>query len=1221
MDKETKATIKQTLSSSLKFIAPKTSKLVFDDLQKLRKTKFGFSSSENDLDDGSTSGDYHKSYKQVISSNLANINQQKIDKDGSNMNSSDDNDDEPLLKSTTSSSMNDSSVSIPYFNSSASSLSNNRSSSRRRTITNNFYANNKTGKITNKLLLNSMKSNIEMQQKSTSALLNNISIISKFQQETTLSFYNDVSEKLAYIGNSIDNISRLYTEGENELFKTDRDNLISTIKSNGLMFSMLGSVFKENYNNPDKEIFDGVFKDSDAKKVFKGAKDKILGSSGNNKSKLDELLGRVKSFDDAMGNIPVNLNYWLNSMRGGSKFKKKIFGTEVDLGRLLGNAFGMDMKVDKRLSTNKYDKGPVAYNGIANRAITNVIPSLLSKILSTLNNKEELIYDYDEGKFSDKSIIREEREQRLKNTVKENLGGDIKNILGKDINAKDKELLEQVFYNMASEGKTISDYKGSLTGNKNLDKKIRDYYKDPKYRNSLNRNMFNTSTDMNEFFSEFSKDLAGQMVMDYSKNPYAEAKKDRRKSVKDSLESFEGWDESTSSNSTLAKILNGGLDKLNDKTGSKPLSGRNLRKDSGSIYTFNDNEDKVSGITRSSIKVGVDSDSTIAFLKTKSTGDSFNVTVKGGSLDSINGIVSTKENVVKDNNASYKDNLSKVSINREDDANDRSTASLNSERMGDEQNSRIASFEQRRANLLDDITNKIKDVVKNSPIGEAFGRAKLKAVNTLKGTKIGKVFGKFFSSPQAVEDAGMTPVYVMGSAVGGAVSGSESIGNTVKDIANEKFDLSGVSNFFGRVGGAGGNLLSSIGGKLSSKGGKLGAFGNLLSKSGGKLSSISAEKRAKAALKSGNSKILDKMLKEGYTEDQIADLAEGTTAGDLKSKALSTVKGSAKNVGGKLLSKGGSLATSAGEKLVTKGGMLGKAGNLLGSVGGKLTTSGAGMLAEGAATAGTTAGAGVLSSLGGAAASAGSALAGLAPILGPVAVAGLATFALVKIGPKIVNGIKTLGTNVLNGVKGLANKAKETAKGLIKGAGKIAKRAVGLGAKIFSYSPLGMTLRAGKGIVNGVKGVYNFGKNALGKAEDFFNGSLNDDGTMKQTSSPSYNTEDPTKSVYGNYNFDSSKTTATSGDGLGDIKSSSALSKLGSNIGGLFGAFGGKTPSVSTNPISGIFSKVSSMVSSANKEKQDLTTQKKLSIFDVKKKGKYQIKFPPYSESCIELIS
>ena len=1134
MDKETKATIKQTLSSSLKFIAPKTSKLVFDDLQKVRKTKFGFSSSENDLDDGSTSGDYHKSYKQVISSNLANINQQKIDKDGSNMNSSDDDDDEPLLK-TTASTTNDSSVSIPYFNSSASSLSNNRSSSRRRTITNNFYANNKTGKITNKLLLNSMKSNIEMQQRSTSALLNNISIISKFQQETTLSFYNDVSEKLAYIGNSIDNISRLYTEGENELFKTDRDNLISTIKSNGLMFSMLGSVFKENYNNPDKEIFDGVFKDSDAKKVFKGAKDKILGSSGNNKSKLDELLGRVKSFDDAMGNIPVNLNYWLNSMKGGSKFKKKIFGTEVDLGRLLGNAFGMDMKVDKRLSTNKYDKGPVAYNGIANRAITNVIPSLLSKILSTLNNKEELIYDYNEGKFSDKSIIREEREQRLKNTVKENLGGDIKTILGKDINSKDKELLEQIFYNMASEGKTVSDYKGSLTGNKNLDKKIRDYYSDPKYRNSLNRNMFNTSTDMNEFFSEFSKDLAGQMAMDYSKNPYAEAKKERRKNVKESLDSFEMWDNDTSSNSILTKVLNSGLDKLNDKTGSKSLNGKSLRKDSGSIYTFNDNEDKVSGLTRSSIKAGTDSDSTIAFLKTKSTGDSFNVTVKGGSLDSINGIVSTKENIVKDNNASYIDNLSKVSANREDDANDRSTASLNSERMGDEQNSRIASFEQRRANLLDDITNKIKDVVKNSPIGEAFGRAKLKAVNTLKGTKIGKVFGKFFSSPQAVEDAGMTPVYVMGSAVGGAVSGSESIGNTVKDIANEKFDLSGVSNFFGRVGGAGGNLLSSVGGKLSSK--------------------------------------------------------------------------------------GGSLATSAGEKLVTKGGMLGKAGNLLGSVGGKLTTSSAGMLAEGAATAGTTAGAGVLSSLGGAAASAGSALAGLAPILGPVAVAGLATFALVKIGPKIVNGIKTLGTNVLNGVKGLANKAKETAKGLIKGAGNVAKNAVKLGAKIFSYSPFGMSLRFGKGIVNGVKGAYNFGKNALGKAEDFFNGSLNDDGTMKQTSSPSYNTEDPTKSVYGNYNFDSSKATVTSGDGLGDVKSSRSLSNIGSNIGGLFGAFGGKTPSVSTNPMSGIFSKVSSMVSSANKEKQDLTTQKKLSIFDVKKKGKYQIKFPPYSENCIELIS
>lgn len=1240
--------VSQLINPLLSNIAPNTSRLVYEEYPKLKKTKFykTVSGMFKKTDTGEEDQPFHKSSRDTISKSLSGINENDINKAM--------NDDEPLFKNSTKGGNSEpAGKTEPYFANSSAKGSSRGNKGGLKVITNNYYAtSNKNTAVTNKILLNHMKASLELQRNSTSAILGNISAIHQFQQEVTVDFYNDVSDKLAHIGNSIDQISRLYVENQDNLFKTERDNLVSTIKANGMMFSTFGEIFSQNLANGD--LLKGVLGSNKKLDIGDMIKEKISSGNKNKKGALDSLLGNVRALDEMVGGLPANLLMSLNSMRrNGSNMKVKMFGKQIDLGKLAGNAFGMDTKVDTRMSTNKFNKGPMAYNGIANRAIVNVIPGLLSKILATLNNREELIYDYDSGKFTDKSRVQEERNRRLRGTVKENMSGDIAGILGTNASKKDRDLLEQVLYNMAMEGKTASDYKGSITGNKDLDKKLNDYLKNSRNRNRFNKNIFNTNMSMNEFFSEFAQsDIAGQMAMDYGTDIYGEARSASRRRISRNVDQYRN----TKSNSLSSKFddLFNKLDNVISKTSEATESGKNVQpgagaSSNGSIYYHEQDY----GSSNAKFK----NNSVIDYLKTMSENNAFRVVLKGGFLDNIKSTVVTDEKEEINRNASFEANRRKELAEEEETAKDKAQDSQVMGGLAAEQNERISAFKVRRDALLDEMEAGFNKLLDATGINDKIGQAKLglhnKFVNSRLGkTKVGKVIGKLFTTPNQVEEAGMTPVYVMGSAVEGMITGTD-IGDTVQDI--KQMDFSGLKNLLGKGQGLLGNLLgkgSNLLGKLSGKGGRIGRLASkasgLLGRGSKALTSAGSRNMARAALESGDSNMIDALMEQGYSEDDILNMADSDSltkkgTGKLKDFA-SKAKGKATNLGGKALSKGGSLLGKAGGKLAglaSKGGKLGsiasKAGGLLTSLGGKAAGAGASMLGSagtslagmagsaGTALAGAASTAG--SAIAGIGASVGPALAGLAPILGPVAVAGLATAAVVKFGPKIANGIKNLAGKAVDGIKNLGNKVKETGKNLVKGAGKVAKGAVTLGAKMIEYSPLGLA-------VKGITGIKNF-----------FTGGDKD----KEK-------EDKKKK---------SETNPTSGDGLGDIDSESTestasptklsdeelsnlkISKKGINVLNPVKNFlNGKKVNPNVSKASyfkegeegnetgfiGTLGKIAKFSASltptglalralkTKKENETVSSQKLLTIKEAKEKGNI-IEFPLYREICIELIS
>ena len=69
--------------------------------------------------------------------------------------------------------------------------------------------------------------------------------------------------------------------------------------------------------------------------------------------------------------------------------------------KTIGQIFGYNPKISTSVQIDKYNKGDMNFNGITQKAITEVIPTYLRKILSAISGNNEMLFDYQNGKFVD----------------------------------------------------------------------------------------------------------------------------------------------------------------------------------------------------------------------------------------------------------------------------------------------------------------------------------------------------------------------------------------------------------------------------------------------------------------------------------------------------------------------------------------------------------------------------------------------------------------------------------------------------------------------------------------------------------------------------------------------------------------------------------------------------------------------------------------------------
>jgi predicted chitinase len=141
--------------------------------------------------------------------------------------------------------------------------------------------------------------------------------------------------------------------------------------------------------------------------------------------KITESMERInKIFSGIPASFLLTLEEWSNN----DNFFKKMFG------KVFGGALGRSGQ-SASSAIGDYEKGAIPFDGITKRAIVEVIPGFLSKILNVLkkgSDSDEMVYDYNTGLYTNKKQIAKEYEKkRLAGTDGEISSGIKEQVLGK----------------------------------------------------------------------------------------------------------------------------------------------------------------------------------------------------------------------------------------------------------------------------------------------------------------------------------------------------------------------------------------------------------------------------------------------------------------------------------------------------------------------------------------------------------------------------------------------------------------------------------------------------------------------------------------------------------------------------------------------------------------------------------------------------------------------
>jgi cell wall-associated NlpC family hydrolase len=244
-----------------------------------------------------------------------------------------------------------------------------------------------------------------------------MSTMIEFQQDQTARFYTEVSGKMADMASNISQMTGFLgvmtevTIGGSKDVNRNKSALRSLLGLEGLDVEGIVGIYKNKFMGNTSGYGD-MFQ-----LMIKPIIDEFVANPLGMAMKTGIKAILPEAFKSAMGefdmmfkNLPVmmqgKLKQWENS---NNKYKK--WASQV---------FGLDIREDKRLDNfGNYEKGKVAFDGITRRAVVNVIPSLLSKILTAVSNdplhKEELVYDYEKGIFTTKQRIKQGMEEDVKN--------------------------------------------------------------------------------------------------------------------------------------------------------------------------------------------------------------------------------------------------------------------------------------------------------------------------------------------------------------------------------------------------------------------------------------------------------------------------------------------------------------------------------------------------------------------------------------------------------------------------------------------------------------------------------------------------------------------------------------------------------------------------------------------------------------------------------------
>ena len=269
-----------------------------------------------------------------------------------------------------------------------------------------------------------------------------------------------------------------------------------------------------------------------------------------------------KSFTGLFANFIARLNKWASDESDAPEFLKQ-----------LGRIFGLKTDNKTSVDTGKYEKGPVPFDGVTRKAITEVIPGYLARIESALTSATERVYDYQTGKWMSIKDV----EKRYKNR-KERRYSDAAWDISDDVNAFLQAAEKQ-------SGKATAD-KYRAAYRKILKKVYEDYGVFEPYRAHGLGDDRQDPWDYYDIDKETFLTIARQMVGSSIKD--GSTRRDSRKSnamklAASMLDSRESWGrflrDAESGDNVIRHLFSGAYDKFNmsDDSITKDIDGKQVR--------------------------------------------------------------------------------------------------------------------------------------------------------------------------------------------------------------------------------------------------------------------------------------------------------------------------------------------------------------------------------------------------------------------------------------------------------------------------------------------------------------------------------------------------------------------------------------------------------------------------------------------------------------------
>ena len=219
-----------------------------------------------------------------------------------------------------------------------------------------------------------------------------------FNTENTISFYNNTSNQFLQINNILStmykNVDRLGNIELGGLKETNRFNQLNSLLGSSELLSM---GYYINRLKPDS------FDKSKLSPIMQGIKSALmLAMPPVIKDTLAETNAVIK-------NLPVMLNQKLGDMKE----------SDNALSRMIGETFHKDL--DGKNSKYRIKNQAIGFDGVTRRAIVNVIPQLISKIVNAMRKgspDDELVYDYNSGGYRTKGDIKKASEMQFQQQIR-----------------------------------------------------------------------------------------------------------------------------------------------------------------------------------------------------------------------------------------------------------------------------------------------------------------------------------------------------------------------------------------------------------------------------------------------------------------------------------------------------------------------------------------------------------------------------------------------------------------------------------------------------------------------------------------------------------------------------------------------------------------------------------------------------------------------------------